>query len=163
MALKQPRTILETDISLTCDTVKERGYFLVYGGGTAGTAGSSGSGVALGDRAGVATLVTAQSGSKVAGMLLNDVVNYDTTKYHGNFHKDETLINERCNLLRKGRVTTDALVSGQSPAAGDVAYLGASGKLTAAYVNDVATPKVGRFVAPKDENAFVTVDVNLPQ
>jgi hypothetical protein len=32
---------------------------------------------------------------KVAGLLINDVVNVDETRYHRNFHKDETKVNER--------------------------------------------------------------------
>ena len=154
MALKGPRSVLETDISLTVSVASARGFLVVHG--------TAGSGIALGDSAGTATIQTNPSGYKVAGMLLNDVVDYDTTRYHGNFHKDETLINERANLATKGRFTTNALVSGQTPTAGDKAYLGASGKLTATWVNDVATPKVGAFAGAKDENGYVCFDLNLP-
>lgn len=154
MALKAPRAIVETDISLTCSTVTERGVITVYQTG--------GSGVALGDAAGSCQVATNASGLRVAGLLMNDVVTYDTTRYHGNFHRDETLQNERCNLLKKGRVTTNMLVSGQTPAAGDTAYLGASGNLTGAFVNIAATPKVGEFVGSKDSDGYVTVDINLP-
>lgn len=154
MALLGPRNITETDISLTCATASERGYVVVYK--------TAGSGDQLGDHAGITEVITAQSGKKPAGVLMCDVVSYDTTKYHGNFHKDEVLINERVALLKKGRITTNALVSGQTPTHGDKAYLGASGKFTATYVNDAATPIVGEFVGAKDENGYVTVDVNLP-
>ena len=154
MALKGQRVTIEEDISLTCDVASARGFMTVYS--------TAGSGIALGDRAGICTISATSSGYKPAGILMNDVVDVDTTKYQLNVHKDETLIDERVTLLRKGRITTNALVSGQTPTAGDKAYLGATGKLTGSYVNDVATPRVGTFVAAKDENGYVTADINLP-
>lgn len=154
MALKGQRVTIEEDITLTCNVASTRGFMAVYA--------TAGSGIALGDRAGVCTIASTSSGYKPAGILMNDVVDIDTTKYQLNPHKDETLINERVTLLRKGRITTNALVSGQTPTAGDKAYLGATGKLTGSYVNDVATPRVGTFIAAKDENGYVTADINLP-
>jgi hypothetical protein len=108
MALKAPRVIRSTDISLTCDTATERGLCVVYGA-------TVGSGVALGDSAGNSTVATSASGKVPAGILLNDVVDIDTTRYHWNFHQDQTLINERCNLLTDGRVTTNSSTSARSP------------------------------------------------
>lgn len=153
MALKGPRSILETDITCTLDVVSARGFIAVYN--------TTGSGVALGDSASICTIITSASGYKPAGLLMNDVVNVDTTKYHINFQKDETLVNERVTLLKKGRITTDALTSGRAPSAGDKAYLGASGKFTDLWVNDVATPFVGKFASKKDQNAYISVDVNI--
>ncbi len=154
MALKGPRNIVKTDTSLTCTTASDRGFMVVYK--------TTGSGIALGDFAGTTEVYATSSGKKPAGMLLNDVVSYDTTQYHGNFHKDQTLINERCTIVKEGRLTTNALVSGQTPTNGDPAYLGATGKLTGAFVNTVATPYVGEFVGGVDENGYITVDLNLP-
>jgi hypothetical protein len=62
-------------------------------------------------------------------------------------------------------VTTDALASGTSPAAGGVAYLTSNGEVTPTVSSTgglVATPKVGVFAGAKDENGYVTIDVNLP-
>lgn len=157
MALKGDRVVLETDITLTCATATARGFVLVHS--------TSGSGVAIGESAGGADLVAAPSGYKVAGLLMNDVVSVDETRYHRNFQKDETLINERCTLLRKGRVTTNALVAGQTPAVGGTAYLGADGKVTATKSTTgglAATPPVGEFKSIKDENGYVCVEINLP-
>jgi hypothetical protein len=154
MALKGDRKIIETDITMTCESVAERGVTLVHK--------TSGSGIALGESAGQADLLS-PSGKIVAGMLLNDVVNIDTTRYHTNFHKDETLIGARCTLLRKGRLTTNK-ISG-TPAVGDTAYLTTSGNLTptvSATGGVAATPKVGQFRSIKDERGYVTVDINLP-
>jgi len=155
MALKGERVILETDITLTCESVASRGVVLVHK--------TSGSGAALGDTAGEADLVSNPSGYKVAGLLLNDVVDVDETRYHRNFHKDETKKGERCTLLKKGRVTTNKIIG--TPAVGDTAYLDSSGNLTPTAHSTgglVAKPKVGQFVSIKDENGYATVDVNLP-
>lgn len=157
MALKGERIEIETDITLTCESVAERGVVLCYK--------TDGSGVALGDKAGQADLYASASGKKVAGILLNDVVNVDQTRYHKNFHKDETQVSTRCRILRKGRVTTNKLTSGQSPTAGATAYVNANGEVTPTVSSTggtTATPKVGIFAGAKDENGYVTIDVNLP-
>lgn len=157
MALKGERVEIETDITLTCESVAGRGVVLCYK--------TDGSGVALGASAGQADLYASASGHKVAGLLMNDVVNVDLTRYHLNFHKDEAQVSTRCRLLRKGRVTTDALAGGTTPTSGAAAYLTANGQLTptvSATGGVAATPKVGVFAAAKDENGFVTVDINLP-
>lgn len=157
MAMKGPRVVLETDITLTCESVAERGRVLVH------KTGSAGSGVALGSSAGKADLVSNASGYKVAGVLYNDVVSYDTTRYHGNFHKDETRTGERCNLLKKGRLTVDGITG--TPAIGETAYLDSSGTIiNAAHATGglVARPKLGTFASIKDENGFAAIDFNLP-
>lgn len=155
MALKGDRVIIETDITLTCESVAERGVTLVHK--------TSGSGVALGDSAGQADLVSNPSGYKVAGLLLNDVVNVDQTRYHLNFHKDERQVSTRSTLLKKGRVTTNK-ISG-TPTTGATAYLTTDGALTPTLSTTgglVATPKVGVFAGIKDESGYVAVDINLP-
>lgn len=156
MALKGERVELETDISLTMASIATRGVTVCYK--------TMGSGVALGNSAGVADLYASASGNKVVGILMNDVVNVDQTKYHKNFHKDETILNERCRILRKGRVTTNA-VTGTPVGNGDTAYLTANGVLTPTLSTTgglVATPKVGVFVSKLDADGYATVDVNLP-
>jgi hypothetical protein len=155
MALKGDRVVLETDITLTCDYVTDRGVVVVYG--------KNGSGIALGSSAGDTTVKANPSGQKVAGLLMNDIVNVDETRYHRNFHKDEKLVNERVTLLKKGRVTTNKVVG--TPSVGDTAYLDSSGCLIPtlhATGGIVARPKVGQFVSIKDENGYVAVDINLP-
>lgn len=155
MALKPDRVILETDIRRTCPTAATRGVVLVRT--------TSGSGVALGDSAGVADLKADPSGYKVAGVLLNDMVSIDETRYHKNFHKDEMPLGGRCTLLTKGRVTTNAVTG--TPTEGAVAYLTANGNVTptvSATGGTAATPKVGKFGSIKDANGYVDLEVNLP-
>jgi len=156
MAIKPDRLINETDISLVCNDVHEKGQVLVYG------TAASGAGIVT---AGVASLVTNPSGYKVAGLSLANFVNIDETRYHRNFHKDEQVIGEKVPLLRKGYIVTDQIASGAVPTPGAKAYLTTSGKLTptvSATGGEVATPKVGEFATSKDENGYAKVYIELP-
>lgn len=155
MALKGPREIDFTDISLAAQSAQLRGVCMVQ------TVG--GSGVAQGDSAGFCDVASNPSGLQPAGILLEDVVSIDQTRYHRNFHKLEQVVGERVALLTKGRITTDQ-ISG-TPTAKATAYLTTNGQLTptqSATGGLVATPKVGRFAGSKDENGFVAVDINIP-
>lgn len=153
--LKADRVIIETDITLTCESVAERGVILCHK--------TAGSGEAMGDHAGQADLYAAPSGKKVVGVLMCDVVNVDLTRYHLNFHKDEVPVGNRVWLLRKGTIVTDKVTG--TPAVGGTAYLTANGVLTPTVSSTggiVATPKVGEFASTLDEEGFVRVNVNLP-
>lgn len=155
MALKGDRSIIETDITLTCESTTERGVTLVYR--------TAGSGAALGASAGKADLVANPSGYKVAGLLLNDVASVDVTLFRLNSHKDERLVGERCTLVRKGRGTTNKVTG--APTNGATAYLTANGNITptrSATGGEVATPKVGVFAGAKDQDGFAAVDIDLP-
>ena len=157
MALKAARVIIETDINYLGQSVATRGCgFCVQ---------NAGSGVAQGDSAGNAYLASSPSGLQVAGLLMNDIVNVDLTRYHLNFHKDEIQLGNRISLLRKGRVTTDQIYPGVTPTDGKIAYLEASGLFTPTISPNggiVASPMVGRFRSSKDESGFATIDFNLP-
>lgn len=155
MALKADRVIIETDITMTCESAQSRGVVLVVT--------TDGSGVAIGERAGKADVKADPSGFKVHGLLLHDVESVDETRYHRNFHKHVEMVGQRCTVVRKGRLTTDKVIG--SPTDGAVAYLVGSGNLApgrSATGGLVATPKVGVFRSKKDESGFATVDINLP-
>lgn len=153
MALKPDRSILETDISLVCNTVISKGAVLVYG---TGASAASGAGVYT---PGAAEKAVASSGRVPAGISLASFVDIDLTRFHKNFHKDEQIIGEKAPLLRKGWVITDQLVPSLTILAGETAYVGASGLLT----NVASTnPKVGQFAGSKDSDGFVKVHINIP-
>lgn len=156
MALKADRVIIETDITLQCMSVSNRGSGFVLT--------ATGSGVAIGDSAGQASMVNNPSGYVFAGLLLNDVVLLDETRYHRNWMKQQQVVGERSTLLRKGKVTTDQVYPGYSPAPGVAAYLNASGLFGPknAVGGTVATPPVGVWKSALDENLFATIEVNLP-
>lgn len=152
MALKGDRDVLQTDISFTLSDVAERGVVLCYS--------TAGSGQALGNKAGVATLASNPSGLKPLGMLLQDFVSVDQTKYHRNYHKVEQVLGDNAEIMRKGWVVTNKL-SG-TPGKGDTAYLTTSGQVTPTNGGAVATPKVGEFMGGKDEDGYVKVYIDLP-
>jgi hypothetical protein len=150
MALKPDRIESYTDISFFCNTVAERGGVVVHV--------TSGNGVSMDDAGAVVAYPTANTGTKPAGLLLNDVVNLDLTRQHINWHKDEVQLGSKVTLLRQGQVTTDMVASGVVPAAGADAYYDNVGKLTTVATNSV---KVGRFLSGKDADGYVKVDINI--
>lgn len=157
MALKGNRDIKRDDIRYTCPTAATRGVGMVVL--------TAGSGTIQGDTAGACDLVANPSGYKFAGLLLNDVVNIDQTRYKLNEHKDEVIIGSRVRLLRGGVVVTNKLKSGDAPTDGEVAYLTANGEFTktvSATGGVVATPQVGIFRGLKDESGYVPIEINIP-
>lgn len=146
MALKPDRIELQTDISFFMNTEAVRG-------GVASVS-TGGSGVAMDDGSAVVSYAASASGAKPVGVLLNDVVNLDLTRQHINWHRDEVQVGGKVTLLQVGQVTTDK-VSG-TPAAGDVAYVGASGLIATS-----GTAVVGKFLSSKDADGFAKVAVNI--
>jgi hypothetical protein len=154
MALKPDRWEFKTDISFFCSSVTERGVVLV--------AGTSGSGVSLDQT--LATAVLPGTGVTAAlkplGLLLNDMVTFDTNRQHINFLKDEMRVGGKCTLLQQGWVVTNMLATGITPVVGDPAYLAPEGKITNS--NTGSPPRVGTFMSGKDEAGYAKVDVSLP-
>lgn len=151
MALKPDRVESYTDISFFMNTVGERGGVVVHT--------STGSGVSMDDGSAVVSYPTGVvSGTKPAGLLLNDVVNIDLTRQHINWYRDEVQVGGKVTLLRQGQVTTDVVADGVSPAAGTDAYYDSLGKLTTVSTNST---KVGRFLGSVDSDGYVKVDINI--
>lgn len=157
MAIKEAgnKRLGEIDPTKICAAVTDRGVMLCYG--------TAGSGASIGATAGTVDLFPNPSGKRPAGVLLVDSVDFDTTRYHQNFYKEVMVSGSPVPLLRKGRLTTNNVIG--TPAEGDAAYLSSSGNYTPtlhASGGLAATPRVGTFVSPKDENNYVTIDFNLP-
>ncbi len=151
MALKPDRVESYTDISFFMNTTAERGGIAIHG--------TSGAGVALDDADAVVLYPTGVvSGTKPAGLLLNDVVDIDLTRQHINWYRDEVQKGGKVTLLRQGQVVTNMLAAGQTPSAGVDAYYDAAGKLTTVSTDST---KVGRFLGGKDSDGYVKVDINI--
>jgi len=150
MALKPDRIETVTDVSFFMNSTAERG-------GVA-TISTGGSGVAMDDASAVVAYAADPSGAKPVGVLLNDVVNLDLTRQHINWHKDEVQQGGKVTLLQVGQVTTDQ-VSG-TPAAGDVAYVAASG-LIGNDSDSGNNAQIGRFLSKKDSDGYAKVAVNI--
>lgn len=153
MALQGDRREFYHDIEWKFDTVAEAGGFA-----SINTAGSGGY---PGQSANVAKYAVDPSGAKVLGILLHDVVTYDTNRQHENFARGgfETRIGGKVAIDRAGRYTTNMVASGITPAAGDYAYLAANGKVS--NVQATGAPKVGTFINTKDQDGYVKIQVEL--
>jgi len=152
MALKPDRIEAYTDISFFMNQEGERGGIVVHGGGLGGL------GASMDDADAVVEYATSPSGTDPAGLLLNDVVNYDLTRQHINWHRDEVQLGGKVTLLRQGQVTTNLVVDGVVPSAGADAYYGVNGFLTTLSTNSV---KVGRFLGGLDADGYVKIDINI--
>lgn len=152
MALKPDRVCLDYALDYFLGEVSERGVVLSLLTG--------GSGVSNDNVNHQATVASAPSGVVALGFLLNDTKDVDLSKFHLNHHKDEVPVTGKVTILRKGQVTTNMIPSGVSPAAGDTAYLGASGLVTNSQSS--GAPQIGRFDTSKDEDGFAKVSINLP-
>jgi hypothetical protein len=150
MALKADRIEALSDISFFMNTVAERGGVV--------SVVTAGSGVSMDDANAVVAYAATVSGSKPLGILLNDVVNYDLTRQHINWHKDEVQVGGKVALLRQGQVTTNMVVGNASPSAGVDAYVGVSGLVGTSSTNSV---KIGQFLSSKDADGYVKLSVNI--
>jgi hypothetical protein len=151
MALKPDRVEAYTDISFFMNTTGERGGVVVHS--------TSGVGASMDDAGAVVAYPTGSpSGTVPAGLLLNDVVNYDLTRQHINWHRDEVQVGSKVTLLRKGQVTTNRVATGVTPVAGNDAYYDGTGRFTTVTTNSV---KVGKFLSGLDSDGYVKVDVNI--
>ena len=151
MALKGDRFVIHTDVTWNMNEVATRGGIA--------TVSTGGSGAALDQSAAVATYAASQSGTLPLGLLLNDMVNYDLTRQHINWHKDEVQKGGKVALMRLGWVVTTFYVG--SPTAGQSAYLGPSGYMTTVQTNSANNPFVGQFMSSPDQDGYVKVYVNM--
>jgi hypothetical protein len=153
MALKGDRHEHYTDMSYFMTATAERGIMTTHSGG--------GSGAAMDQSAALVTIPTGGvSGTYPAGLLLNDVVNYDLTRQHINWHKDEVQSGGKVLLLRNGYVTTNMIATtGTTPAAGLPAYYDVNGKFMAS--NPVNGTIVGKFLSKKDADGYAKIEINI--
>ena len=150
MGLKRDRIEAYTDISFFMNQVAERGGVAVHV--------TAGEGVSMDDANAVVEYPSDPSGTAPAGLLLNDVVNYDLTRQHINWHRDEVQVGGKVVVLRHGQVSTNMLVSGITPSAGTDAYVGANGLIGTSSTNAV---KIGQFLSSKDADGYAKVSVNI--
>ncbi len=149
MALKPDRHEDRTDISYFMNQVAERGIIVVHNTG--------GSGAAMDSANATVQIPATVSGSRPAGLLLNDVVNLNLTRQHINFHQDETQIGGKVTLLREGWVVTNQ-VSG-TPTVGADAYYNLLGQVSP--TNPGNSTKVGRFLSLTDADGYVKLEVQI--
>lgn len=142
-----------SDISFYMNSVAERGgvVSIVTGG----------SGAAMDQAPAQVIYRSTSSGATPIGILMCDVVDVDLTRYHLNSQKDEVLKGSKVNLRTWGEVTTNMIKSGDSPVAGDKAYLAPDGRITKTNTGATDSPRFGMFKSSKDQNGYAKVAFNF--
>lgn len=162
MALKGDRQVISTDTSFfNNDTSSALNSSKAERGGIV-CINTVGSGVALDSSAAVVQYAASPSGKAPLGVMLNDVVNLDLTRQHINFYADEVQTGSKVTVMDKGWVVTNFIYPGQTPAAGNAAYVHHSGYITPTRGTSGQTPLVGRFLSSKNEDGYAKVSINLP-
>lgn len=164
MGLKGDRNIKEDCIDFYLNEAATRGVIA--------TISTVGSGVSLDNPAQLATIAANPSGSKVAGVLMHDVVDIDTTRYFLNTKKNEVVKGSKVQIAKEGFIVTDDIEAG-TVTAGEAAYIGNSGLFAtdaaiAGYgctvteeSNATSYPKVGRFLTTKDQDGYCKIDIEI--
>ena len=157
MALRADRHEALTDLSFYMNVTGERGQVVVYS--TVGSGAAMDDANAIVER--VSTTVGRSSGTRPAGVLLNDVVNLDLLRTHVNQHKDEVQIGGKVLLLKRGWIVTDQ-VSG-TPTAGAEAFYNGLGQFTTNRDADATqdSNRVGQFLSTADADGYVKVSINI--
>lgn len=154
MALKGDRDERGQEITFFMNETASRGGVVVLS--------TAGSGAAL-DSASNLVTYTYTSGCMPMGILMQDMVDVDQTKYHINQYKDEAQKGSKVRVLNEGWVVTNMIYPGQTPAAGGIAYTSASGYIASTKIwGDASNQSIGRFLSKKDEDGYAKVYVKLP-
>jgi hypothetical protein len=156
MSLKGDRYEFKTDISYFMTDVATRGGIV--------SLVTVGSGAAMDQAAALVTYAASSTGVRPVGVLMGDVVNYDLTRQHINFQRDEIQVGGKVRILQKGYVVTNNIIG--TPAVNDNAVVTSSGNvmpqaLTAAGTNLSLRPLVGWFGSVKDEDGYAKLNVEL--
>jgi hypothetical protein len=150
MALAPSRQVFQTNIKYSLNAVAERGVVctILPGSTTDGE---------------VEVLAAATgAGLQAVGILLDDVedLNYDR---HGEYRQRSVVdVGSQVGLCVKGDLETDQISGAIS--AGQDAYLGANGQLTATQADDGLgnlAPRIGWFQTGLNANGFASVHVDL--
>ena len=162
MALKGDREIYESRVDCFLNEAGTPGCICSFS--------TYGSGISMDNTKQLVTIAADPSGKKIAGVLVDKVVDIDTTRQFLNTQKDEVVKGSKVHLIKEGWIVTDKIETG-TITGGEAAYVGHSGLFAtaaaiAAYgcavteeANATKFPMVGRFVTTKDELSYCKIDV----
>lgn len=157
MALKPDRETKQWELGYYLNAAASAGFIVC--GSTAA------SGADLDSDTNAVTVSAACSGAKPVGVLMEDFVNIDATRYHINQHKPENLVGSKASILCKGWVVTNAVYPSAAATAFSKAVLANSGYVmdapTGYNVTHVNYPIVGKFLSNKDTDGYVRLLVDL--
>lgn len=163
MALKPDRSANnDYDVSKFMYVTGDRGNGLVA---VTGTDGHYGRGAAMDDTNSRVAIAANPSGSRFAGLLLDDVVNLDLSRTHINPYKaGETQIGNKVSVLTRGWVVTNRVGAGQASgiAFPATAYLGTNGAFytSAGYANS-GWPVAGKFLGEVDTEGYAKLYIDI--
>ena len=156
MSIKMDRDIYVDRIDCYINETGDKGQICVLS--------TAGSGVALDNTSQLVTIAAAPSGKVVAGVLMQEVVDIDSTREFLNTQKDQVDKGGKVNLAKKGWIVTDNVEGNIT--AGEKAYVGESGQfanetamLTIGAISDFQ--EIGRFDTSKDENDYVRITLEI--
>jgi hypothetical protein len=159
MALKPDRRHNEFDIDVTrffddIDNGGERGGVAVR------AASATPSGASMDQTTNAVHYAADPSGRLPVGMLLVDVVDFDLTKQPLNTYQSQEQVGGKVPIARKGRWVTNMIhPDATGIAAGDVAYLAASGLIS--NISGSGRPEVGEWDTSPDEDGYAALILNL--
>ena len=147
MALGPNRQVFQTTIDYAVNAAAERGGILSYSA-TAGEAEYDVDG----------------SGALPIGILLDDVEDLNFDRHPEYLQRNVVDIGSVVGIANEGVFDTDQVVSGNSPAQGNPAYLHPNGQVSTVQLDDGVgnvSPRVGTFRSSLDANGFVRILVDL--
>lgn len=159
MALLPYRTEVNNGAFVTVDnfmnTTGEAGFVVSY------VTSTSGVGSSFDNASAVVAFGTGPlgSGSKPAGMLLQDVVNKDLSQTHLNYYKREVQVGGKVTLAKRGTYVTNAISGGMNPTPGAAAYLNEGGYIST--TNSADSTRIGTFAGSRSSDGYVKVDLNI--
>jgi hypothetical protein len=162
MALKPFRSQLDGKVEVT--------YFITSTGQQGqlvfASTGSAPVGMGLDDANSRVEVIASVSGRVAVGLLLDDVVNIDLSKYPLNTAKNEVQVGSKASIATEGEFVTNCLGAGAAPATGVVypttAYAGPNGFFfhQAGFAGS-GYPVVGKFLTGRDSDGFAKLSVGL--
>ena len=159
MSLKPDRNVEHDRVDFYMNEVASRGGIASISTGA--------SGYTYDEATNLATYAADPSGVIPLGVLLQDMVEIDSTLLHFiKSTKDETQTGTKVRIMTKGMIISD-LIEGTPTGDGEIAYMGPSGRIgtaAAATVYGVAGTdvlKVGRFFSEVDSDGYAKVDINI--
>jgi hypothetical protein len=158
MALKPDRNYND-GVQIDCFTsaTGERGTFAVF------TSSSTGDPI-MDDVGQIVAIPTGQDAgpTKPAGLLLEDIVNYDLTRQRLN--ENEVQVGGKVPILQRGTVWTNMINTGTTAAAGSPMYYDNYGKFTTDSTGNTGTTEVnqvGYFLSATGSDGYAQVLINL--
>jgi hypothetical protein len=151
MALKRDRLLPGefTEISYFMNAVAEKGGVV--------SIVTVGSGAYPGNPNNTVAYAANPSGQTPKGVLLDDVIQLDLTRFHPNFYREQVPVGYKVSLATRGWVSTNLVIG--TPVGTEHAYLAASGNISPSQAT--GAPQVGDFESTLDEDGYARFRIKI--